>query len=617
MKKLERTVIAIGCVFAICLLVALSYDAQSSQALNQGSSPEVSQVEQESSSTSAPRQLPTGDFRLRSYLKESHPKFRARSSALARTTAGSSNCDPVVSGRIHRFIAGVDSCVTPMTEQEINQKLNDPFASAILRQGQFPDSVDAIVTAIANSGLGLQRQSYMVGEGSQIPTNVASREQPRNLRYAITWVRNQNDAQILLSAIPGGNSSFHQVISWDNQARKYNFYEFREQRGTTGGTTTKVWSWAGDSPLARTTEAMGKGCFDCHHNGIVIMKELQFPWNNWQSQLATISPLVVPFAVAQEELFKQLNGAQVFENVIRNGFQTYYRNWLRDHKSDAGTIRLSDVNEMLRHLTTNTTINFASTQIQSNGANTSPANADISGIPNDLFLWDSALNTVLNLDYTIPSITFQRRNYDDYLKNHNFKLVQSDFTKPDGTPLYEQNGSTYFSLFVPVPPAEDLFMLQQMRSNNILTDKFIAALLMVDFKNPVFSHKRCGLQQYAAQIASGTIVNRVSSVPNDFAEKVRAAAASQPPCDSAKLDNCTAEQEFLYTWDLPDNQWKVSVEKRIQAYLDNIKNLSPEDQLDQLMRLSVKRQAQFKSWSLIGNLNEFSLLIPYTDLSQQ
>lgn len=561
--------------------------------------------------------FPTGDFRLRSYLKANHPHFLSSPEARGFSNRAMQSCTPVEVGKIYRFIDGVDTCVMPMTDREISQALNDPFATAILRKGSFPDSVDLISKAVLGTGLNLQEANYLVGEGSQIPTTVASRDLPRNLRYVLTWGASKTSAQILLSASPGGNSSFLQAISWNPQANKYNFYEFREQVGETSGISTKVWSWAGDSAMAQTGQSIGHGCFDCHHNGVVIMKELAPPWNNWNSQFGGISPLVVPLAIAQETFFKNLNGAQDFENVVRGGFQTYYHNWLKDRfKTQGGITQLNNVNQMLRHIITNTTVNLTSTQIQSNGANTSPPNRDISGIPNDFFLWDSALGTGLNLSYTIPPITFKRQDYDNYLNTHKFKLVQSDFTKPDGSPLYEQNGSTYFSFLIPVPAAEDLFMLTQMRSNNIVTDKFIAAVLMVDFKNPVFSEKRSSLQQYADRLSTGTITGRViSSVPTDFAAQVRTAAASQPTCDPTNFDQCTAEQQFLKTWDLPDERWKTVVQNQIQSYLDEFKTMTDANKLDRLMRLSVKRQNQFQSRAMIQNSNEFSLLLPQTDIS--
>ncbi|NEO61950.1 MAG: hypothetical protein F6J98_16515 [Moorea sp. SIO4G2] len=562
-------------------------------------------------------QFYTGNFQLRSYRKATHPKFGSSPDREIFSAVSVPNCTAVIPDQIYRFVEGIDSCLQPMTDDEIEQMLKDPFATGILSKGTFPENVDALAAAIADSQLNLESANYFLGEGSQIPTTIASREEPRNLRYVLTWGTSRtSNADILVSTAAGGNSSFLQVIAWDAQAKKYNFYELREQVGEQPGTSTKVWTWAGDSGMARAKPTMGVGCFDCHHNGVVIMKELARPWNNWHSERGGISPLVVPLRVTQETFFQNLQGAEVLEQVIRSGFINYHNNWLRDrYKRQAGVINLSDVNQMLRHLTTNTTINLASTNIESNGANTSPANRPVNGIPNDFFVWDSALKTSLGLNYNIPLITFERQEYDNYLNTHHFQLVQSDFTKPDDSPLYEQDGSTYFSFFVPVPAAEDLYMLTRMRSAKILTDKFIAAVLMVDFKNPVFSEKRSSLQQYAEQVTTGTIINGISSVPNDFAEKVRVAAANQPPCDPTNLDQCTAEQEFLQTWELPDNQWKSFVQEQIQAYLDELNTLSPREQLAQLMESSVKHREQFQSWPTISNLNEFSLLLPQSDLS--
>jgi hypothetical protein len=344
------------------------------------------------------------------------------------------------------------------------------------------------------------------------------------------------------------------------------------------------------------------------------MKELPRPWNNWHSELVSISPLVVPVNVANEQFFQQRKSAALLEDLIKGGFQNYYTNWLRARfERDGSEIRLTDVDQMLRRLTTNTTVNFRSTQIPSDGTKTSPPNRDIDGIPNDFFLWDSILNTLLGVDYTIPLVQFQRADYDSYLSQHKFRLVQQFGSGPI---VYEQQGSTYFAFFVPVPALEDQYVLTQLRSAQILPDKFIASVLMVDFQNPVFSAKRATLDNYAAEIKTGTINNGVSSVPADFAAKVESAAAGQAPCDPDHLDQCTAEQQFLFYWKLPDDQWKNEMGKRIQEYLDQIKNLPADKQLDELLRLSVKRRDQFTQWPLIMNLDEFSLLLPSSDISE-
>ena len=522
-------------------------------------------------------------------------------------------CPSVTPGKIYRFIQGIDDCLRPMTEQEIQDNLNDPFAKEVLRQNKFPDNVSEIVQEVDDSISSFQHFSYLVGEGTQIPLSVAPRDASRNLRYVVTFGTSPNDAQIFLSASPGGNSSFHQVISWDSDSQQYNYYERIQQ----------VWSWAGNSSFARKSSTVGLGCFDCHHNGVVIMKELESPWNNWQSQLANVSPLVVPTAVAEEDLFQNLTGAEVLEGALQSGVQNYYNQWRKDrYQRNGSTIQLSDVNEMLRHLTTNTTINFRSSSIQSNGQQTSPPDRNIDGIPRDFFVWDSVLGTFLNIEYSIPNFEFQRNDYDAYLLQNKFELIQTSSTAPlgevaDDRIVYTKDGSTYFSFFVPVPSFEDSFMARQLKNAGIVTDKFMTALLMVDFKNPVFSEKRPNLQKYADQITTGTIDNGISSVPNDFVQLV-SQDNTQPACTFNTFDNCSAEQQFLYIWNLPDDQWKNSAKQLIQEYLDELDSLSANEQLDRLMQLSVKRRLEFQSsnWKPLSNLDEFSLLLPYVERPQ-
>lgn len=563
-----------------------------------------------SKSAPAVTTLTTGDFRLRSYHKYSHPRF-ARVTALAAARDLAAPCSPVVPEQIHRFVEGEDVCVLPMSPSEVEEELGDPFATLLLRRGTFPESTDAIVDQLRQADPSLIRQSYVVGEGSQVPTTIAEREAPRNLRYVVSWGPSATSATIFLSTAPG-RSSFHQVLAWDAGAGKFNFYQRIPQIDQNG---PSVWTWAGDSTFAQRPASAGQGCFDCHHNGVPIMKELQFPWNNWHSEAAAISPTVAPETVAEEPLFENRIGAEQLEQTIQGGFQIYYKGWLRARfENRGGVIHLTDVPEMLRRLTANTTINLVSSGIESRGAQTSPPGRDVSGIPNDFFLWDTVLGTLLGLDYRIPQVSFARAAYDAYLEQHDFRLVQEG---GDGSPLYEQPGSTHFSFFVPKPAQEDFFLISQLRSAGIVTDKLIAAILMVDFQHPVFSTRRAELQKHAEQIATGTIENGKSSVPSDFAGKVRAATAGQPACDLSRLEECSAEQQFLHTWELADDQWRPVVTARIQAYLDTIGGLAPEEQLDRLMRGSILRRRQLQTWPRVENLAEFSLLIPRTSFDEE
>jgi hypothetical protein len=138
---------------------------------------------------------------------------------------------------------------------------------------------------------------------------------------------------------------------------------------------------------------------------------------------------------------------------------------------------------------------------------------------------------------------------------------------------------------------------------------------MVDFQNPVFSPKRSSLLQYATKVPTGTIQNGASDVPAQLAGLIAQAAAGQPPCDPTTLDACTAEQQFLFYWGLPDDRWRSAIAAAVTAYLNGVgqRSATPQGAGDYLA-LAASRAVQFKSQPEISNLDEFSLLLPQTDL---
>jgi hypothetical protein len=100
-----------------------------------------------------------------------------------------SPCPPVVAGQIYRFIDGIDNCMIPMAAGDLTTELNDPWGALVLRKnaggaGPWPASVADIVSAMGSVSAGqqLQQFSYLVGEGTQIPTTIAPRTGNRDLR---------------------------------------------------------------------------------------------------------------------------------------------------------------------------------------------------------------------------------------------------------------------------------------------------------------------------------------------------------------------------------------------------------------------------------------------------
>ena len=262
--------------------------------------------------------------------KSSRNEYARRSGAHARMLLGggvrpqdvvvASPCPPVVAGQIYRFIDGIESCMIPMAAGDLATELNDPWGALVLRKnaggaGPWPASVADIVNAMGSVSASnqLQQFSYLVGEGTQIPTTIAPRTGNRDLRYVITWGPSIASPSVFLSAAPAGVSPgqpapFLQIIAFDATKQKFNYYQYISNSSVTNDPgTTKSWSWAGDTSFARAPQTVGQGCFRCHLNGGLNMKELTPPWNNWQSPQASVNAAVVPPEVAIDPLFLNLS----------------------------------------------------------------------------------------------------------------------------------------------------------------------------------------------------------------------------------------------------------------------------------------------------------------------
>jgi hypothetical protein len=531
---------------------------------------------------------------------------RLRTAALADQAP----CPAVQAGQIYRFVAGPDACMAPMSADSVAAELNDAWAVNVLRPnaggaGPWPDSVAGIVSAIGASPAAYAPVSYMVGEGSQIPPSVTPVSSARDLRYVVTFGTSSANPAIFVSARPAGVQGgtppgFLQVISYDPQKRKYNYYQYvnnADVNAPQGPDSTRTWAWAGDSGGATDPQTTEQGCFQCHLNGGLNMKERTFPWNNWNSSAALIPPTNVPAAVQQDPLFQHLTGANQLETVFESAQTNVMNNWITGNVRN-GTV--SNVPQLLARLIRNTTVNFAATQVQSAGT------GNVAGLPSEIFLPDSILSSVLGLRYSFPGATIPRGSFNAFVTSKQYKLVNTN-----GSPAYAQPGSNFFAGFVPVPSYEDRQAIRVLLMRNVVNAKFAGAVTMVDFTNPVFSPVRNSLQQYADQILTGQANG--TDIPTRFAALAAAAAASQPACDTTALGRCTAEQQFLFYWN--SSAWQASAQNRINAYFQALSaRLATQAGQDDVMTLIVSRGVQFQNFWPICNLAEFSLLLPQTSL---
>ena len=527
--------------------------------------------------------------------------------------APAQQCPSVQTDKLYRFVDGEDhGCAIPMTQEDIQEELHDPFWTGILSKGNWPSTVAEFETAVNKAFPSWSLSAFLVGEGMQVPVSVVDRDANRDLRYVLAWGIPNDTPSIFLSARPpqvqgGTTETALDIISLDSQKHSFNFYQFinSEKRYAPPPAT---WTWSGDSHSAWRSSSAAKGCFRCHLNGGLNMKELEAPWNNWHANSPgqLVNPANVPAALVSDSLFKNLVSAQLLETVVKGTHANIFAVLLRE-SSNGNTV--NNVPLLLRHLILNTTVNFASSQERSD------AHKAVD-FPRDFFFNVSALTDAsigLNSPSVLQLLTQLRLDskiYSDFIRDKDFRLVNCS----NGTPKYVMLGTTVFAGFIPVPAFEDLVAIRELIDQKIISAQFAASILMVDFQNPVFSKPRGTLMAYANQIQTATLVPSPDDVPTQFANLVREKATACSKSD--RISQCTPEEQFLY-YNRPN--WKFLAKEQITKYLINIQrrisgNSDRRRSVNDYMALSVSRGIQFANWNPVCNLDEKELLLPCTSL---
>ncbi len=487
--------------------------------------------------------------------------------------------------RIHRCVMGLDGSPKPMEPAE-EERLRDPFAELLLKRGNFPTSLRALIggfDAFNDDPEGLPHQaSYVVAEGGEMPWTPETSSLNRGFRFAIARGRG-SEVTVLISASTVIDSEMHflQVLGWDPENRVYQYYERRAE----------AWLWAGDSNHALEPPTRGKGPFDSHVNGSLVMKELKNPWTHWHSMSAGIQEeaLAPDDPLRTEPLFTQRSGAEDLERrVVKPGITRWDE--ARLDKSIAADGTISDVPLLMRQVLETTTVNLASSRQQSRLVQ----EGSTLDIPNTFFLDADALLNEIGLDPQLEPIGVEGRLYLESLERYDFALV-------DDRGTVGRKGDTFFAFLVPEPAFEDLDVLSQLLRRKILTPRFAACLLMVDFPNPVFSTRRQRLMRYVP--SRSRLADGGSNLPSAMVAAIKAATADPPPG--------SPEGEFLAGWRLPETEWKAAFERRIERYFKALRaRANTEEGFDGWVRLADSRRRQFRGRPLA----EFGLTLPTTNI---
>jgi hypothetical protein len=476
---------------------------------------------------------------------------------------------------IYRYVVNVDPAPRKMADPEVAALLQDPLATLLLRRGVFPQTLRELLAAIDRTGALPVQRSFLVGDGGRIPFR-AGPAVKRELRFAIAR-GTASEAELMVSSgvDPDTSDGFLQVLAWDQVNEVYNYYQRQEP----------AWLWSGSSHEALEEPSRGHGCFDSHVNGSLVMKELKAPWNNWHSQSAAIEDAVGPAdPLRGEQLFQDRQGAQDLERlVVRPGIARWNAARIRARVGADGSV--ARVRHFLRQVLETTTVNFATSDQES----ALVRDDDAVRVPLTFFLSSDSLIDVIGLGPNVSRPTVSGRLYRRSLAAFGFELT-------DGS--YRQAGDTHFAFLIPEPAFEDVDLLDKLLGAGVLSRPMAAALLMVDFQNPVYSLRRAALMRHVPEEFHPT--PGTPDLSTAVAEAIAAAAPATPAA--------SPEREVLAYIALGD-EWEAAMARRIERYLAAVqRRLDTEEGFFDLVRLAESRRRAFRRHPL----NEFRLTLPQT-----
>ncbi|MFD9391000.1 hypothetical protein ACFWBB_09750 [Streptomyces sp. NPDC060000] len=477
---------------------------------------------------------------------------------------------------LYRFVVGVDRQARPLDAHEL-AALGDPMAAVFFREGTFPLTVQDVLAGLPQPATKENQSVYLIGEAGQIPSGSAA-ELPRAMRFAVARAVTGRDVDLLVST--GANedpaATFLQVVAWDPAARVFNYYM----------RISPVWVWAGNSWSALAPGSRGHGCFDSHINGSVVMKELKEPWANWQSQAATVR-LAPDDPFRADPLYQQVIGAENLELTVRALVSRWTAARLAAVTQD-GTVEHPE--QLMRHLFTTTAVNLASTATQS--STVTPSSGDLIPPPGFWLNSDALLG---DLELPVTAALPPRAPAAHYVAS----LATFDFALEEQSSHFSQPGDTFFAFVVPEAACEDNDVVRQMVEQGLITPKFAACALMVDFTNPVFSPVRARLMAHVP-----TTPTAMTELQDHVALAIVEAAGSQP--------SSSPEGRFAADWALADDTWPKAFAQRIDDYLGHVgRRIRESAGFDDYVRLAESRRRDFKAM----RLNEFELTLPTTNIA--
>jgi hypothetical protein len=485
---------------------------------------------------------------------------------------------------IHRFVVGEDPAVRVLSTAEAAQELGDAFATLLLLRGVFPRTAGEVLAAFDREppeGDPLrQGLVFLLGEGSQIRMGAATVDVDRRLRFLVARGVGREGADVLVSAFHPDEGDV-ELMAWDRRSAGFNFYR------TVGDTS--AWVFAGNSRHALSDPTQGKGPFESHVSGNVIMKELRFPWLHWHSKAANILPSVLPedpplvghpWVTARNPQGAEMCEISVAKPAIARWTKARFEQLL------TGDGIIDHPSRIMVQVLATPSVNI----IASNRESRDVVAGEPLALPQSFFVDSGALTEILGLPAP-PRFVVAGETYLRSLATFRVRLEDEHG--------FERAGDTHFAFAVPERALEDQAVLQHALDVGLVSRRLAVCLLMVDFPNPIFSARRAALLTHVP--ARARVVGGTSDFSDEMGEAIVSAAPATP--------QGSPEREFTERWGRSADIGTFGVE--LQAYYAAVtRRLGTQEGHDDYVRLAESRRARVRAMSIV----ESPLLFARTDV---